>query len=100
MPRMLSVGVVIVGVMLMVCASAASARPFSRIIVFGDSYSDAGNANGSQALSKSLRQPNGPVPVNVALSQIEAPHQVHYWQGHWSNELIANAMYKALERRP
>ncbi|HWW08503.1 SGNH/GDSL hydrolase family protein [Collimonas sp.] len=85
MSRMLSVCGVMVGVMLMACASAAPARPFSRIVVFGDSYSDAGNANGSQALSRSLLQPNGPVAVDAALSQVEAPDRVHYWQGHWSN---------------
>ncbi|WP_211460918.1 SGNH/GDSL hydrolase family protein [Collimonas silvisoli] len=85
MSRMLSVCVVIVGVMLMACGNAASACPFSRIVAFGDSYSDAGNANGSQALSRSLLQPNGPVAVDAALSQVEAPDQVHYWQGHWSN---------------
>ncbi len=80
---------IVVGILLGGCGDDSSPPAFSQVVAFGDSYSDAGNANGSQAISKSLLQPIGPVAVDASLTQVETPDETHYWQGHWSNGVTA-----------
>jgi phospholipase/lecithinase/hemolysin len=66
-------------------AERADHGSISGLVVFGDSYSDAGGDYGSQAISAALLQPRGPLPVDTAQGQVVVPDSVHYWRGHWSN---------------
>lgn len=81
---------------------AEAQAALSRIVVFGDSYADDGGANGSQAITRSLLAPAGPVPVDAALGQVVLPDTVHYWHGRWSNgptavEVLARDLGRPLE---